>query len=210
MMYFKTLPKINMTDYKGSVLLMTNLMSRVEVIQSLLNDPLLFYSYDIQEGDTPEIVADKYYGDSYRYWLVMFSNQLFDPQWDWPLTYRQFGDYLFAKYKTNENQSYAEVIATVQQTVKEYRQVTTTVDSDTLEQTVKTIVIDGTTYAAGVNNTSTQIFPSGSSVTQTVEYQSIGIYDYELEQNEAKRNINLINVKYASQVEAQLQTLMGT
>ena len=199
-----------MTDYKGSALLMTNLMSRVEVIQSLLNDPLLFYSYDIQEGDTPEIVADKYYEDSYRYWLVMFSNQLFDPQWDWPLASRQFGDYLFAKYKMNEYQSYAEVIATVQQTVKEYRQVTTTVDSDTLEQTVKTIVIDGTTYAAGVNNTSTQTFPSGSTVTQTVEYQSIGIYNYELEQNEAKRNINLINVKYASQVEAQLQTLMGT
>lgn len=210
MMYFKTLPKINMTDFKGSTIIMTNLISRVEVIQSLLNDPLLFYSYDIQEGDTPEIVADKYYGDSYRYWLVMFSNQLFDPQWDWPLTSRQFGDYLFAKYKTNEFQSYGEVIAITQQGFGEYRQVITTVDSQTLEETVRTIVIDGTIYAAGVNNTSTRIFPNGNSVTQTVEYQRLSIYDYELEKNEAKRNINLINSKYASQVEAQLQTLMGT
>lgn len=210
MLYFETLPKVNMTDYKGSVMKMTNLLSRVEVIQSLLNDPLLFYSYDIQEGDTPEIVADKYYGDSYRYWLVMFSNQLFDPQWDWPLTSRQLGDYMFAKYKTLPAQTYAEVIATIQQTVKEYRQVITTTDSRTLEKTTKTIVIDGTIYAAGVDSTTTQSLPNSASVTQTVEYEIISIYDYELEKNEKKRNINLINSKYASQVEAQLQTLMGT
>jgi hypothetical protein len=209
-MYFKTLPKINMTDYKGSAVLMTNLISRVEVIQSLLNDPLLFYSYDIQEGDTPEIVADKYYGDSYRYWLVMFSNQLFDPQWDWPLTSRQFGDYLFSKYKENENDTFAQVIATTQQTIKEYRKVIKTVDSYTLDQTTKMIIIDIDTYTTGVNSSTTQTFPNGFSVTQTIEYQNISIYDYELDQNEKKRNINLINSKYASQVEAQLQTLMGT
>jgi len=210
MMYFKTLPKINMTDYKGSAVLMTNLISRVEVIQSLLNDPLLFYSYDIQEGDTPEIVADKYYGDSYRYWLVMFSNQLFDPQWDWPLTSRQFGDYLFSKYKENKNDTFAQVIATTQQTIKEYRKVIKTVDSYTLDQTTKMIIIDIDTYTTGVNSSTTQTFPNGFSVTQTIEYQNISIYDYELDQNEKKRNINLINSKYASQVEAQLQTLMGT
>jgi len=210
MMYFKTLPKINMTDYKGSAVLMTNLISRAEVIQSLLNDPLLFYSYDIQEGDTPEIVADKYYGDSYRYWLVMFSNQLFDPQWDWPLTSRQFGDYLFSKYKKNKNDTFAQVIATTQQTIKEYRKVIKTVDSYTLDQTTKMIIIDIDTYTTGVNSSTTRIFSNGSNVTQSVDYQSISIYDYELEQNEKKRNINLINSKYASQVEAQLQTLMGT
>jgi hypothetical protein len=210
MMYFETLPKINTSDYKGSAITMTNLISRVEVIQSLLNDPLLFYTYDIQEGDTPEIVADKYYGNSYRYWLVLFSNQLFDPQWDWPLTSRQFGDYLYAKYKVHDYQTYAEVIAITQQEFGEYRQVITTVDNQTLQETVRTILIDGTIYAAGVNNTSTHTFPNGTSVTQTVDYQRLSLYDYELERNEEKRNINLINNKYASQVEAQLQSLMGT
>lgn len=210
MMYFETLPKINTTDYKGSSITMTNLISRVEVIQSLLEDPLLFYTYDIQEGDTPEIVADKYYGNSYRYWLVLFSNQLFDPQWDWPLTSRQFGDYLYAKYKTYQNETYAELIAIIQQEFGQYRQVITTVDNQTLTKTIKKIVIDGTTYAAGVDSTITQTFSNGTSVTQTVEYQRLSVYDYELELNEAKRSINLINNKYASQVEMQLQSLMGT
>lgn len=210
MMYFKTLPKINMTDYKGSAVLMTNLLSRVEIIQSLLNNPLLFYTYDIQEGDTPEIVADKYYGDSYRYWLVLFSNQIFDPQWDWPLTTRQFGDYLFSKYKESESDVYAEVIAATKQNIKEYRKIITTIDSDTLEQTTNTIVIDSSTYTTGINSTTTQSFPNGSTVTQTIDYRIISIYDYELEENETKRNINLIDSKYATQVEAQLQTIMGT
>jgi len=33
-------------------------------------------------NDTPEIVAEKFYGNSYRYWIVLLSNNIIDPQWD--------------------------------------------------------------------------------------------------------------------------------
>ena len=98
MQYFSILPKIIKTDAKGNSILMTNLMARASVIPSLLNNPALFYKYDIQDGDTPEIVAHKYYGDVYRYWVVLFSNQILDPQWQWPLNSNEFASYLTAKY----------------------------------------------------------------------------------------------------------------
>lgn len=79
MLYFDTLPKILMDDQNGNPILLTNLVSRAALIEDLKNNPMLFYKYTIQEGDTPEIVAEKYYGDAYRYWIVLYSNELMDP-----------------------------------------------------------------------------------------------------------------------------------
>ena len=75
MKYFETLPKIVQTE-NFSAQLMTNIMARASVIPSLLTNPLVYYEYDIQDGDTPEIVAQKYYGDSYAYWVVLYTNQI--------------------------------------------------------------------------------------------------------------------------------------
>jgi hypothetical protein len=97
MKYFDTLPKIIQT-INGQSNLYTNLMARASMIPKVMTDPSNYYQYDIQEGDTPEIIADKYYGDSYRYWIVLFSNQLLDPQWDWPMSTTLFEHYMKNKY----------------------------------------------------------------------------------------------------------------
>ena len=99
MQYFKTLPKLISTN-NGNSILLTNLLVRSSIIQNLLTNSLVFYKYDIQDGDTPEIVAYKYYGDAYRYWIVLFSNQMLDPQWDWPLNSINFQNYIVNKYTT--------------------------------------------------------------------------------------------------------------
>ena len=90
MKYFQKLPKVLIRDEKGVSTLYTNIMARASIINDILDNPMLFYKYDIQDGDTPEIVADKYYGNSYRFWLIMFSNRMLDPQWDWPLNSTNF------------------------------------------------------------------------------------------------------------------------
>ncbi len=76
MQYFDTLPKIIQTDNVGISRVFTNLLARASIIPDVLKNPLVYYSYDIQEGDTPETIAYKYYGDSYRYWIVLFANEL--------------------------------------------------------------------------------------------------------------------------------------
>ena len=78
MKYFQTFPQIASNDYNGNSITLTNLMVRSELIPSLARNPALFYSYDIQDGDTPEIIAEKYYGDPYRYWIVLYGNQIMD------------------------------------------------------------------------------------------------------------------------------------
>ena len=199
MQYFDTLPKIVYTNSAGQSLAMTNLLARASVIPQILKDPLVYYSYDIQEGDTPEIIAHKYYGDSYRYWIVLFANELLDPQWDWPLTSRMFEQYLADKYPSTN--IYVEV--------EYYEKVITQYDVNTQTTTVNKVRIDEDIYnSLPVTQTATYTLPTGP-VTITTERNAVSIYDYELALNESKRNIKILNSNYVSEVENQLKKLMA-
>ena len=199
MQYFDTLPKIVYTNSAGQSLAMTNLLARASVSPQILKDPLVYYSYDIQEGDTPEIIAHKYYGDSYRYWIVLFANELLDPQWDWPMTYNMFEQYLADKYPSTN--IYVEV--------EYYEKIITQYDVNTQTTTVNKVRIDEDIYnSLPVTQTATYTLPTGP-VTITTERNAVSIYDYELALNESKRNIKILNSNYVSEVENQLKKLMA-
>ena len=199
MQYFDTLPKVIYTQ-NGVSSVYTNLLARVSVIPQLLKDPLIYYTYDIQEGDTPEIIAHKYYGDSYRYWIVLFANELLDPQWDWPLTSKMFEQYLADKYPSTN--IYSEI--------EYYEKVITQYDVNTQTTTVNRVRIDEDVYnGLPVTQTTTYILPTGP-VTITTDRNAVSIYDYELSQNEAKRNIKILNSIYVNQFEEQFKQLMTT
>ena len=60
MLYFDSLPKILTRDQNGNQILMTNIMSRATILDDLKNNSVVFYKYNVQEGDTPETVAHNY------------------------------------------------------------------------------------------------------------------------------------------------------
>jgi len=197
MKYFDSLPKIlQVGNFQTSVL--TNLMARASFIPSVLNDPLVFYSYDIQDGDTPEIVAYKYYGDSYRYWIVLYTNQMTDPQWDWPLSRNNFDAYITEKY--TEFDPYAEV--------HHYEKIITSYDAGTQTTTTETIIIDETAYNELVESTNFYSLPTGQ-VSVEIRKSAVSYYDYELNLNESKRSIKILNKSYADRLENEFQNLMG-
>jgi len=209
MLYFDTLPKIVTVDNNNNPVIATNLLSRASIIQNLLVNPALFYTYDIQDGDTPEIVASKYYGDPYRYWLVLFSNQILDPQWQWPLSSLQFEAYMEDKYGALAAANNQTTVTYTQSITQEYRKIYTSYDSTTANTTTINYTIDQNTYTNLITGTQTVSLPSGASCTITIEKTPIDLYTYEVEQNEAKRTINLINSIYAGQFEQQLDSLMN-
>jgi hypothetical protein len=208
MLYFNTFPKIITSDYKNNQIVLTNLMARVDVIPSLLKNPLLYYTYNYKDSDRPDIIAHKYYNDVNRFWLMLYSNQIINPQWDLPLAPNQFIAYVNDKYSSVANTVNVPVDTYINSTIYEYRKTITTYDSLSNTSTDRTIVIDLTTYNSTSNDTTTRTFSDGTYVTQTITTQAITIYQYELEQNEAKRSINLINTTYATQLEKEFQTLM--
>jgi hypothetical protein len=218
MKYFQVMPKIATIDYVGNKIVLTNIMIRTEVIPSLLNNPLLFYSYNVQDGDTPEIIADKYYGDSYRYWIVLFANQIIDPQWQWPMNQNLFNDYIVDKYKNATANSLnisantvtsGQVLAYTQSHIQNYVKNVITIDSSSNESNTSIYYIDSTAYNLVSESTTTKSFSTGAEVTQIIKKYTESIYDYEIRQNESNRSINLVNSVYVSQFESQFQSLLA-
>jgi hypothetical protein len=197
MKYFNTLPKIITSDYNDSVIILTNLLARANIIPEALKNPLLYYTYDIQEGDTPEIVAHKYYGDSYRYWIVLFANQMIDPQWDWPLSGSNFNRYITDKYTAFNPNS----------TIHHYEKIVEQTDVSTNTISKNMIVISQTTYNSLVSSTSSYTLPTGV-VSVTTTGRAVDYYTYELELNESKRSIQLLNRNYVNEFESELKRLM--
>lgn len=223
MKYFNTLPSVITSDYNGNTLTLKNILTRATLLPQLETNPLLFYTYTSQEGDTPETVAYKYYGDQYRYWIVLYGNGSLDPQFDWPLSSQQFSKYIVNKYMsvaTNEQYTptasntanayiFSQVMSYTQNTKHHYDKIITTTDNITKTQSIKTIEIDANSANQVVTGITTVTFSDGSSATQSVSVNPVSIYDYENTLNENKRNIKLINNSYVGAMESQFQSLMS-
>ena len=64
-MYFANFPSI-VYDASGNFdfKVVTNLLRRVALRQKIRENVLIFDTYDVKNGETPEILADKLYGES--------------------------------------------------------------------------------------------------------------------------------------------------
>ena len=54
--------------------------------------------YDVKEGETPEIVADKHHGSPLYHWVILLVNNMSDVNHDWVKSTRQMQSYLTDKY----------------------------------------------------------------------------------------------------------------
>ena len=206
MRYFDSLPNILTIDYSGNAVVVKNILTKAVLPVSVLYNPLVFYRYDVQDHDTPESIANKYYGDSYRFWLVLLPNQIIDPQWDWPMSQSLFSDYLNDKYSTVAAANNQSVIEYTNSTIYSYIKEVSTTDVISQNTTTTLYTIDANAYA---NTTVNTITDKSGFVTQSVTKYAQNIFDYETGLNEAKRSIYLIKSNYASTIESQFQKLMS-
>ncbi len=210
MLYFDTLPKIIKRDELGYPIVLTNIMTRAKLIDSLQNNPMLFYEYSIQEGDTPEIIAEKYYGDPYKYWVVLYSNQIIDPIWEWPMNDQQLLGYLENKYASEAEAADETPLAYITTTVHHYEKITTTINLTTNETDTKYTVIDETNYNNLLPSSETYNLSNGEQVFVAISKRIVTILEYESSLNESKRQIKILNESFVFRMEEQLKFVMGT
>ena len=98
-MYFDAFPVIPY-DSKGDLNYkdVTNLLRRVGMRAKLKSNTLLYDTYNVKEGETPEIIAHKLYGDTQLHWIILLINDITDRYHQWPMSGGQFLDYLNDKY----------------------------------------------------------------------------------------------------------------
>ena len=98
-MYFDSFPVI-FYDSTGNLIFkdVTNLLRRVGLRTKVRTNSLLYDTYDVKEGETPEMIAHKLYGDTELHWIILLINEVTDRYHQWPMTTPQFLDFINDKY----------------------------------------------------------------------------------------------------------------
>jgi hypothetical protein len=99
--FFGKFPKFDYDMNQGPVSVtesVTNIFFRLRYIRENLKNVNVYDMYEIDDGDTAEIIAEKVYGDSGAGWMILMANDILDAQFDWPLNYQEFNKYLIKKY----------------------------------------------------------------------------------------------------------------
>lgn len=201
--YFNRFPNLNYDltgNSSNNPVVVKNIFFRFHILNSILNNSFVYYPYYVNDGETPETIAFRYYKDVTKHWVVMMANKIVDPQYDWPLAYDAFITYITNKYGS---------IANAQTQIYNYQKVVTKHDSITGNITTNTFSIDLNTY----NNTPQKTFQQinlvdGSTVAITTTTSIQMAFDYEMALNEAKKNIILIDKQYIQQIDQEFQNLV--
>ncbi|MFA7407922.1 MAG: baseplate wedge protein 53 [Anaerolineaceae bacterium] len=164
--YFSHFPKIL---YGNQIV--RDITRRTNFLDQHLSNPFLFLPYTIQDGEKPEDIAHYYYGSVDYTWLVLMSNGIFDTYTEWPMNQEVWEKYMIQKYRTQAGSDHYSVIDwTRNQTITENilfhynEELDVRVNPETIMHTAD---------------------PSG--------FRPIRIYEYEMELNEFKRNIRLVD-----------------
>jgi len=121
-MYFKRFPTIYYTLREKNLdvfKILTDITANVRVRKETLANITLWESYDIREGETPEIIAEKFYGDANLHWVIMLVNNRYNVYDDFPLSWNELSLLINKKYAN-------------QYAIKEYRKDGYVVDSNVI------------------------------------------------------------------------------
>lgn len=181
-LYFQNFPRI-----KYNSKFTRNILLKAKFFKDAIENKSVFYPYTIKEGERPDTVANDYYGDSNYYWVVLLSNDILDPYFDWPMTQEQFDAYIIKEYGS---------IPIASQTVSHYKYNEFDKENDVESVYKETYKVAPETYEA-------------MSVLDKSYWEPVYAYDYEFDLNEARREILLLSVQYLPQIEDEISRIFG-
>ena len=111
MQYFNEFPVIdyNLSGVNGNTKEVTDIWRRVKVRSKIANNVTLFDKLDVPEGDKPEDIAYKAYGDADYFWVVCLMNNIVNRYYDWPLDEYNFQRYVEDKYSNPDGIHHYEI-----------------------------------------------------------------------------------------------------
>ena len=97
--YFDRFPLITYDIKNNNVYkLLPDILRRVKLRSSIRSGVFMFDNYDVIDGDKPEDVAFKFYGDAEFHWVILMTNNITDRYYEWPMTQPQFQEFIEDKY----------------------------------------------------------------------------------------------------------------
>ena len=100
-MYFKGFPSIYYQYDIGDETILktvTDVTLNTRIRGLILENLDFFEYYDVQEGETPDIISYNVYGSSDYHWAIMLANSIFDVVTEFPMSSNVLNDYVLDKY----------------------------------------------------------------------------------------------------------------
>lgn len=155
-----------------------NITQRARIVERLRQHTNAMHDYVIGDAERPDTVALKLYGDAKYTWIVLLMNNIVS-LYDWPMTNAEFEQYLIGKYGSLLlSQEQGTRSAAAWSAAKFYY----TIEGDR---------VDATTYAG---------LGARQGTTNTP-------YTQEIEDNDAKRTIKVVNAQFLPGILTALKTL---
>ena len=118
MSYFENFPAYayDLSDTETKTLI-TDIVRRVNLKSNVKANTLVFDTYDVRDGEQPDTVAFKYYGDTKLHWIIVTVNNI-TSRYDWPLDQVALSDFVNDKYDNPDGIHHYEINATSGDTTK--------------------------------------------------------------------------------------------
>lgn len=159
----------------------------VRIRKALVNNITTWDEYDIEDGETPEIISNNLYGVPYYHWVIMILNLRFDYIRDFPMSNLQLEEYVKKKY--GEAEIYSQHI---------------------LNGNPHYVDSDGNVVTKLSEERYNVLNSGGLSYEEySRDFTPVTNYEYEASINEQKRRIKVLNRVYLEQVVQDIERLIN-
>jgi hypothetical protein len=110
MSYFSKFPNM-VYDVKnnGNFKLLPDIIRRVKQRNAIKSGQFIFDTYDVKNGEKPEDIAYKWFGDAQLHWVILMTNDVTDRYYQWPMNDAQFEEFIADKYSNPDAVHHYEV-----------------------------------------------------------------------------------------------------
>ena len=230
-MYFKSFPFTFYTlDNTTTVQVVTNITNRTNISDEVKQNLSLFDEYDIKDGETPELLADKFYNNPELHWLILHYNDIIDPRFDWPLDTNNLSRYTAGKYANvtgihhyedaSGNYSNGNVYLISSNAFSNFN-VSDAVSNNTnigtgyitLKNSSSNVLVTVTTggFISGdqIKKSSNSLVNANITSTVTISGTPVTNYTYEDTVNESKRRIKILKASYVDAIVTDFKKKLG-
>ena len=104
-MYFSLLPNIEYDEKpisypfsESDFVTAKNFFRRYKLNDDIFSYAVFFSKYAIEDGERPDTLALKAYGDPFYDWVILLTNNMVNAQYDWPMTNYEISKVLESEY----------------------------------------------------------------------------------------------------------------
>ena len=175
--YFRKLPNLDYPSLKNdrtSVYdyeIVKNLFKRAVVRDDVFGDMVNFTKYSVEGDERPDEVAYDFYGDAALDWVILTTNNIVHVRDEWPMGSQDFLTYLNQKYTTQELTN-----------IHHY-------ETKVIRDSANNLIQPAGLY---VDSTHSMTYVDRGVTTTKSEITSVSFLQHETDENDKKRNINIL------------------